>query len=103
MGQPIKLLRDGEQVTVYGPNQASVMVAQGWQPANEAAASPVAGVADLTAIKGVGAAVAAILAEAGYRTYISIADAPSEDLVKLDKISPRTVKSIQAEAAKLLV
>jgi predicted flap endonuclease-1-like 5' DNA nuclease len=101
MGQPMKLERDGETQTVYGPNQAQVMFAQGWQPADESAVIPAAGVDDLTQIGGVGPALASILADAGYRSYTAIAEAPSEHLVALDRVSPKSVKGIQENAAKL--
>lgn len=36
MGQPIKLVRDDEEMTVYGRHQTAVHVAQGWSYADEA-------------------------------------------------------------------
>lgn len=102
MGQPIHLENDiGETMTVYGPNQARIHIAQGWRPTEEDSAGLVAGADDLTAIAGVGVAVAKVLADANYRTYTAVAEAPPGDLVALDKISTRTVKGIQESAAEL--
>lgn len=101
MGQPIYLERDGEKMTVYGPNQARAMAAQGWRATDEESAVPLVGADDLTAIKGVGEAVASVLADAGFRTYTAVAEAPADKLVALDRISQKTVKGIQESAADL--
>jgi predicted flap endonuclease-1-like 5' DNA nuclease len=102
MGQSINLVRDGEKAVVYGPNQARVMIAQGWRVEEEAEAQAFGQVNDLTMIKGVGEALAGVLADAGYRNYVTIVEAPTEKLIALDKISPRSAENIQAEAAKLI-
>ena len=102
MGQPIYLEREEEKLTVYGPNQARVMITQGWSVAGEGQAEAVGRVDDLTAINGVGAATAAILADAGYNTYEKIVNAPQDDLVALDKISLPAAAKIQKGAAEHL-
>jgi predicted flap endonuclease-1-like 5' DNA nuclease len=102
MGQPIYLVREEEETVVHGPNQARVMMTQGWRPKEEEDAVAFSGVDDLTVISGVGEATAAILADAGFRTYVSIADAPVEKLVALDKISLMTATKIQKNAADLV-
>lgn len=101
MGQPIHLEREGETMTVYGHAQAKIMRAQGWRATDNLSMVAVSGADDLTVIAGVGEAVAAILANAGYKTYQAIADAPAGDLVALDRISSKTVVKIQDSAAKL--
>jgi predicted flap endonuclease-1-like 5' DNA nuclease len=103
MGEPIQLVREEETMTVYGPNQAQVMRTQGWTPAHEGDANIISGVDDLTVIKGVGVALAAVLADAGYRSYISIVNAETEKLISLDKISPLTAQKIQKNASELVV
>jgi predicted flap endonuclease-1-like 5' DNA nuclease len=103
MGQPIHLEREEEKQTVYGPNQARVMIAQGWKQAGEVKETLALGPADdLTKIKQVGEATAAILADAGYHSYESIVDAPLEKLVALDKISLLFAQKIQKNAADLV-
>jgi len=102
MGQPIYLVREDEELTVYGPNQTRAMMAQGWKlkgDANEALSFGL--VDDLTVISGVGEATAAILADAGFKTYESIVNAPVEKLVALDKISLLFAQKIQKNAAEL--
>ena len=103
MGQPINLVREDEKLVVYGPNQARVMIAQGWKPAGETEETIALGpVDDLTAIKGVGEMLAGILADAGYHSYASIVNAPIEKLVALDKISLMSATRIQKNAVDLV-
>jgi predicted flap endonuclease-1-like 5' DNA nuclease len=103
MGQPINLEREDEKLVVYGPNQARVMIAQGWKHDGEEEETVALGpVDDLTKIKGVGAATAAILADAGLNTYEKIANVPKDDLVALDKISLPAAVRIQKGAADLV-
>ena len=103
MGQPINLVREDEKLVVYGPNQARVMIAQGWKQAGEEEVEIALGpVDDLTAITGVGESTAGILADAGYQSYVSIVDAPIEKLVALNKISLLFAQKIQKNAADLV-
>jgi predicted flap endonuclease-1-like 5' DNA nuclease len=85
MGQPINLVRGDEKKVVYGPSQARVEITQGWEVAGEDQSEAVGRVDDLTAINGVGAATAAILADAGFNTYEKIVNASLDRLVALNR------------------
>jgi predicted flap endonuclease-1-like 5' DNA nuclease len=104
MGQPIYLEREEEKLTTYGPNQTRTMIAQGWKPAGEeeTVVDSFGPVDDLTKIKGVGESTAAILADAGYYSYVSIVDAPLDKLVALNGISLLFAQKIQKNAAELV-
>ena len=102
MGQPIQIVREGEKAVGYGPSQARVRIAQDWKVVDGNQAEAVGRADDLTLIKGVGAATAAILADAGYNTYEQVASAPKDDLVALDKISIPLAARIQQGAAEIL-
>lgn len=103
MGQPIYLERDGEHVTLYGRSEAQKYMAQGWkQIVGEGKVGPITGTDDLTRIKGVSDNLAGILANAGFKTYASIAHAHPDKLVALDGIGSKTAAKIQEEAEALL-
>ena len=52
--------------------------------------------------RGYDSAGMAILADAGFRSYLAIAEAPTEKLAALDKISPTQAEKIQDAAAELI-
>jgi predicted flap endonuclease-1-like 5' DNA nuclease len=102
MGQPIHLEREDEKTVVYGMNQARIMTAQGWSVMNSDQKGAIGVVDDLTAIHGVGEVTAAVLANAGFNTYIKIHNAPTDELVALNGISPLSAAKIQKNAADLV-
>ncbi len=102
MGQPIYLKRKGKpDLVVYGPAQAAVHIAQGWQHADPEQVASGVRADDLTAINGVGEHFAEQLAGIGFVTYVAIAEAPVKNLTALNGVGKETADLLKASAAKL--